>query len=75
MYEKIEKLSCFFSKAMTSKFLQIFKPFTRITSEIKQPDREISFKDKIIYTLVVLVIYIIMSNIPIYGITSEEPMP
>ncbi|MHA1718753.1 MAG: preprotein translocase subunit SecY [Promethearchaeota archaeon] len=57
---------------MTSKFLQIFKPFTRITSEIKQPDREISFKDKIIYTLVVLVIYIIMSNIPIYGITTDS---
>ncbi len=57
---------------MTSKFLRFFSPFTRITTEIRKPDREISFKDKIIYTLIVLVIYIIMSNIPIYGIQMDS---
>ena len=57
---------------MTSKFLKFFSPFTRITTEIRKPDREISFKDKIIYTLVILVIYIIMSNIPIYGIQTDS---
>ncbi|QEE15095.2 preprotein translocase subunit SecY [Promethearchaeum syntrophicum] len=56
---------------MTSKFLRFFSPFTRVTTEIRKPDREISFKDKIIYTLVILVIYIIMSNIPIYGIATD----
>jgi len=57
---------------MTSKFLKFFSPFTRITTEIRKPDREISFKDKLIYTLVILVIYIIMSNIPIWGIQLDS---
>ncbi len=57
---------------MTSKFLRFFSPFNRVTMEIRQPDREISFKDKLIYTLVILIIYIIMSNIPIWGINLES---
>ena len=56
---------------MTSKFLKLFSPFVRITPEIKQPDHEITFKDKLIYTFIVLLIYTIMSNVPIYGIATE----
>ena len=57
---------------MAGKFLRLFSPFTRITPEIKQPDREISFKDKLIYTLVILLIYLIMSNIPLYGVDPSQ---
>ena len=68
--KKLKNYHVFFF-AMTSKFLRFFSPFTRVTTEIRKPDREISFKDKLIYTLVILVIYIIMSNIPIWGIQLE----
>lgn len=57
---------------MAGKFLNLFSPFVRITPEIKQPDREISFKDKLIYTLVILVLYIIMSNTPLFGLPATE---
>jgi protein transport protein SEC61 subunit alpha len=57
---------------MSSKFLQFFSPFVRITPEIKQPEREISFRDKMIYTIVILMLYIIMSQIPLYGIDTEQ---
>jgi protein transport protein SEC61 subunit alpha len=40
--------------------------------EIKQPQREVSFREKFIWTVVVLIIYLIMSNIPLYGINIEE---
>lgn len=39
--------------------------------EIKQPDREISFKEKFFWTAIVLVIYLLMSQIPIYGVTTN----
>ncbi|HME54618.1 MAG TPA: preprotein translocase subunit SecY [Candidatus Lokiarchaeia archaeon] len=39
--------------------------------EIKQPDREISFKEKFFWTAIVLVIYLFMSQIPIYGVTTN----
>ncbi len=36
--------------------------------EVKAPDREVSFKEKITWTLVVLVIFLIMSHMPLYGV-------
>jgi len=57
---------------MTGKFLKFFSPFVRVLPEIKQPQREVSFKEKFIWTAVVLVIYIVLSNIPLYGVNIAE---
>ncbi|MBD3253833.1 MAG: preprotein translocase subunit SecY [Candidatus Lokiarchaeota archaeon] len=57
---------------MPSRFLRAFSPFVRIMPEIKNPQREVSFKEKFVWTAVVLVIYLIMSNIPLYGVQLEE---
>jgi len=57
---------------MTGKFLKFFSPFVRIMPEIKQPQREVQFKEKLLWTVVVLIIYLIMSNIPLYGVTSQD---
>ena len=57
---------------MPSRFLRFFRPFTRLMPEAKAPDREVSFKEKLIWTAVVLVIYLIMSNVPLYGINIQE---
>lgn len=57
---------------MTGKFLRFFSPFVRVMPEIKQPQREVAFKEKFIWTALVLIIYLIMSNIPLYGVQLEE---
>jgi protein transport protein SEC61 subunit alpha len=57
---------------MAGKFIKAFSPFVRVMPEIKQPQREVSFKEKFVWTAVVLVIYLIMSNIPLYGVQLEE---
>ena len=57
---------------MTGKFLKFFSPFIKVMPEIKNPQREVSFKEKFIWTGVVLIIYLIMSNIPLYGIQIEQ---
>ena len=56
----------------TSKFLRFFSPFIRAMPEIKTPEREVSFKEKIIWTVVALIIYIVMSNIPLFGVDIQE---
>ncbi|NHK32324.1 MAG: preprotein translocase subunit SecY [Asgard group archaeon] len=53
---------------MTSRFLKIFKPFTHATFEVKKPERNVSFKEKAIWTIVCLVVYFIMISVPLYGI-------
>ena len=57
---------------MAGKFLKFFSPFVRAMPEIKNPQREVSFKEKFIWTAVVLIVYLIMSNIPLYGIDIED---
>ncbi|MFX1409003.1 MAG: preprotein translocase subunit SecY [Promethearchaeota archaeon] len=57
---------------MTGKFLKFFSPFVRVMPEIKQPQREVSFKEKFLWTALVLIIYLILSNIPLYGVNLEE---
>ncbi len=57
---------------MGGKFLKFFSPFVKIMPEIKRPQREVSFKEKFIWTAVVLIIYMIMSNIPLYGVSLEQ---
>ncbi|TKJ19065.1 MAG: preprotein translocase subunit SecY [Promethearchaeota archaeon Loki_b32] len=57
---------------MAGKFLKFFTPFVKVMPEIKQPQREVTFKEKFIWTAIVLIIYLIMSNIRLYGINLEE---
>ena len=57
---------------MTGRFLKAFAPMVKIMPEIKQPQREVQFKEKFIWTVVVLIIYLILSNVPLYGVDVTE---
>lgn len=57
---------------MPSRFLQILSPFVKIMPEVKPPEKEVAFKEKFIWTAVVLLIYLLMSNLPIWGISRES---
>ena len=57
---------------MAGTFLKFFTPFVRVMPEIKNPQREVAFKEKFVWTAVVLVIYLIMSNIPLYGVDLSQ---
>jgi protein transport protein SEC61 subunit alpha len=57
---------------MTGKFVKFFTPFVRVMPEIKNPQREVSFKEKFVWTAIVLVIYVVMSNIPLYGVQLQN---
>ncbi|OGD59977.1 preprotein translocase subunit SecY [Candidatus Bathyarchaeota archaeon RBG_13_52_12] len=50
------------------RFLELFKPISRIIPEVKPPERKVSFQNRLIWTLLALLIYFIMSEIPLYGI-------
>ncbi|MCG3217989.1 MAG: preprotein translocase subunit SecY [Candidatus Heimdallarchaeota archaeon] len=56
---------------MTSKILLLFKPFIPITFEIKKPEKKISFKAKIGWTLTALILYLMMLNVPLSGLPEE----
>jgi protein transport protein SEC61 subunit alpha len=57
---------------MAGRFLSLFKPIGRVLPEIKKPERKVSFNEKIFWTAMVLVIFLIMTEIPLYGVSSDS---
>ncbi|MFX1485637.1 MAG: preprotein translocase subunit SecY [Promethearchaeota archaeon] len=50
------------------RFLRVFTPLIRIMPEVKPPEKKVTFGRKLFWTLLVLLIYLIMSNIPLWGV-------
>ncbi len=55
---------------MAGRFLSLFRPLARVLPEIKVPERKVGFNEKIFWTALVLIVYLVMTEIPLYGITS-----
>jgi preprotein translocase SecY subunit len=56
---------------MPGRFLGLFKPIGRVLPEIKKPERKVSFNEKIFWTALVLVIFLVMTQIPLYGVATS----
>ncbi len=56
---------------MAGRFLNLFKPLGRVLPEIKVPERKVSFNEKIFWTAMVLIVYLVMSEIPLFGIAKS----
>lgn len=54
------------------RFLDIVKPFAPYLPEVTGPKRKIAFSQKIMWTAVVLMIFLVMSEMPLYGIVSAD---
>jgi preprotein translocase SecY subunit len=50
------------------RFIELFKPIARFFPDIKSADRKVAFNEKIFWTAIALIIYFIMSQVPLYGV-------
>jgi len=55
---------------MAGRFLRLFKPIARGIPEIKPPERRVRFNEKLFWTALVLIIFLVMSEVPLYGVTT-----
>ena len=55
---------------MPGRFLSLFKPIGRVLLEVKKPERKVSFNEKIFWTALVLVVFLVMTEIPLYGVSQ-----
>lgn len=55
---------------MAGRFLSLFRPLGRVLPEIKVPERKVAFNEKIFWTALVLIVYLVMSEISLYGISA-----
>jgi len=60
---------------MAGRFLGLFKPISRFMPEVRQPERRVRLSEKIFWTLIALVLYLVMTEVPLYGIGvgGEDP--
>jgi len=57
---------------MGFRFLTLIRPFMSILPEVSKPDRKVQFREKVLWTAVTLFIFLVCSQIPLYGIMSSE---
>jgi protein transport protein SEC61 subunit alpha len=57
---------------MTFKVLNLVKPFLSILPEVQQADRRIPFKEKVLYTMVTLFVFLVCSQLPLYGMKTNS---
>jgi len=55
---------------MAGRFLSLFKPISRYLPVISPPKRKVRFTEKIFWTAIVLILYLIMCEIPLYGVAG-----
>jgi len=56
---------------MAGRFLGAFKPLSRFTPEVSKPERKVGFNEKLFWTGLALTLYLIMTEIPLYGIKYD----
>ncbi|KAK9468545.1 SecY subunit domain-containing protein [Lipomyces arxii] len=54
------------------RFLDLVKPFLPILPEVAAPERKVPFDQRIMWTGVTLLIFLVMSETPLYGIVSSD---
>jgi len=54
------------------RFLNLVRPFLPILPEVSSPERKVQFQQKILWTAVTLLIYLVCSQVPLYGIMSSD---
>lgn len=52
---------------MAGRFLRLFKPLSRFMPEVSSPERGVRFNEKLFWTGIALALYLIMAEIPLYG--------
>ena len=57
---------------MGNPLLEALYPFISITPEVEKPQRKINFKEKILWTVITLLVFLVCCQIPLYGIVTSD---
>ncbi|EED77848.1 predicted protein [Postia placenta Mad-698-R] len=64
--------ACKYSVFTEIRFLNLVRPFLPILPEVSSPDRKVPFNQKVLWTAVTLLIFLVCSQVPLYGIMSSD---
>ena len=65
-------LVVFLNKTIMVRFIELLEPLMHFLPEVAQPDRRIPFREKILWTVIVLFIFLVCSQIPLFGVLHSN---
>ena len=54
------------------RFLELVRPVMCVLPEVQQPDRKVPFREKVLWTIITLFIFLVCCQIPLYGIKATK---
>ncbi|WVR04926.1 protein transporter SEC61 subunit alpha [Kwoniella sp. DSM 27419] len=57
---------------MGFRFLELVRPFMSILPEVTAPEKKVIFNHKVLWTATTLLIFLVCSQVPLYGIMSSD---
>src|SRR5690242_14023167 len=54
------------------RFLDLVKPFVPLVPEIQLPESKVPFNNRLVWTGLTLLVFLVMSQMPLYGIVSSD---
>eukprot|EP00123_Amoebidium_parasiticum_P009656 comp19624_c0_seq1/m.23151 comp19624_c0_seq1/g.23151 ORF comp19624_c0_seq1/g.23151 comp19624_c0_seq1/m.23151 type:complete len:475 (-) comp19624_c0_seq1:185-1609(-) len=54
------------------RFLNIVRPFMAVLPEVAAPERKVQFKERLLWTAVTLIIFLVCCQVPLFGILAAE---
>ena len=57
---------------LAMRFLHLIRPVMCVLPEVEQPNRKIPFREKVLWTIITLFIFLVCCQIPLYGIKSTK---
>lgn len=59
-----------------ARFIDLFQPLARFTPDVASAEKKVAFNEKMIWTAIVLIAYLVMAEVPLFGIGkggAEDP--
>jgi len=53
---------------LAGRFLKAFEPLMRVMPEVRSPERRVKFNERLFWTGIALVVFLVMSEVPLYGL-------
>lgn len=54
------------------RFLDVARPFMGVLPEIEQPKKKVKFQERVLWTVVALLIFLVCCQVPVYGIAPSK---
>ena len=54
------------------RFIELIRPCLAFLPEVEAPDRKVPFREKVLWTVIVLFVFLVCCQIPLFGVQNQQ---